>query len=307
MALRSSGPAFLERPVRGLQAFAGRPATYRDASAASVALLSGLTAADLGEPSPDPKRPLLPVGGARFWTERAERNWLPSLGAVVGLSRENLQRIGRWAADTSETYVRTTRAIVESSQLAVARALADPSRARSFDDGGVLDAFAKHLVVKCGFSDAVAGEAASRLIWPAGGDRPSAPAVGNHTPQLDEKPGVKPGAPPSRGGAPQEAAAADPDTNPAPEGYVVSVTGAAKLRRLHFVGRCWRLPGVHYTNYIAFGLAPPPPAAYAAVCRSCWRVEGSKPEVVGTGVAAPSSSDSSGSSSSSSSSSESAA
>ena len=87
---------------------------------------------DLDPDSAEPSVPLLLPGGARFWTEHGERNWLPSLGAVLGFSREDMNRVGRWASDTSETYAWTTRAIVDSSQRAVACSLADPGQRHSF-------------------------------------------------------------------------------------------------------------------------------------------------------------------------------
>jgi hypothetical protein len=36
------------------------------------------------------------------------------------------------------------------------------------------------------------------------------------------------------------------------EGFVVSIHARCQTRRLHFVGRCWRLVGVHYQKYAVY-------------------------------------------------------
>ena len=102
------------RPNQDLTGFTGRQAGYREASASSQALFRIVTAA-AGASSP-----LLPQGGGLFWTEHSERNGLPSVAASMGEHKDVINRLGRWQAEGSEAYVRTTRKIVMDFQMSAA-------------------------------------------------------------------------------------------------------------------------------------------------------------------------------------------
>ena len=39
---------------------------------------------------------------------------------------------------------------------------------------------------------------------------------------------------------------------------------------MHYVGRCWRTPGVDYADFNLHGDIVPAPDGYDAVCRQCW-------------------------------------
>ena len=81
------------------------------------------------------------------------------------------------------------------------------------------------------------------------------------------------------------------------EGFVVSHAKGSRVRRLHFMGGCWRIPGVHYHRYVSYGQEMPPPSAMNARCRECFppAAEAEKAEV----LAEPEDSDDSGTTSSS--------
>ena len=55
--------------------------------------------------------------------------------------------------------------------------------------------------------------------------------------------------------------------------YVVSITGHKRLRRLHFVGACFRVPGIHFCEYEVLGSEAPSPDLYDAICKDCWNDE----------------------------------
>ncbi len=57
-------------------------------------------------------------------------------------------------------------------------------------------------------------------------------------------------------------------------GYVVSLSGKHNFRRLHMLGRCWRVLGVDYSRYEFLGEETPPPRAYDDFCGKCWRSTG---------------------------------
>ena len=52
-------------------------------------------------------------------------------------------------------------------------------------------------------------------------------------------------------------------------GFVVAVT-TSKLRRLHFVGNCGKIPGIHFRTYETFRDEVPDATQYDRRCRSCF-------------------------------------
>ena len=55
--------------------------------------------------------------------------------------------------------------------------------------------------------------------------------------------------------------------------YVVSITGHKRLRRLHLMGACFRVPGIHFGEFEVLGSEAPSPDLYDAICKSCWNDE----------------------------------
>ncbi len=53
-------------------------------------------------------------------------------------------------------------------------------------------------------------------------------------------------------------------------GYVCSVLGRRRVRRLHYVGLCYRRPGWDYAEYERHGDVAPAATEYDLVCRQCW-------------------------------------
>ena len=58
----------------------------------------------------------------------------------------------------------------------------------------------------------------------------------------------------------------------APEGFVIAFT-QKRLRRLHFVGCCGKVPGEHYKVFEPYGNLLPPESAFDLVCGVCFRGE----------------------------------
>ena len=54
------------------------------------------------------------------------------------------------------------------------------------------------------------------------------------------------------------------------EGYVVSISGKKKLRRLHFRGACHRIPGSDYLDFEDYGHKQPKETHYDDYCHQCW-------------------------------------
>ena len=56
-------------------------------------------------------------------------------------------------------------------------------------------------------------------------------------------------------------------------GYVVAATRYRGYRTLHFVGKCFRVPGLRYFEFETYGAERPPPEVYHKVCKNCWPVK----------------------------------
>ena len=54
-------------------------------------------------------------------------------------------------------------------------------------------------------------------------------------------------------------------------GYVISMSTKHRLHRLHFLGKCHRVPKVHYQEYEFLGTERPSEEACDDFCRQCWR------------------------------------
>ena len=61
-------------------------------------------------------------------------------------------------------------------------------------------------------------------------------------------------------------------------GFVVSISKLG-WRRLHYLGGCSRVPGVHYLSFDLLGEAAPTPDLYDDTCRQCWGPKGKGPSL----------------------------
>ena len=67
---------------------------------------------------------------------------------------------------------------------------------------------------------------------------------------------------------------------PPKSGFVVSLTDPGRRRCFHHVGSCWRLPGVHYLRFIAYGSVLPEPSEVDARCHNCFPTDTLAPVIV---------------------------
>ena len=60
------------------------------------------------------------------------------------------------------------------------------------------------------------------------------------------------------------------EADPPPQGFVVANT-LAGVRRLHYMGHCGKVPGLHYHRYTVFGQTVPDPTVdYDKRCLNCF-------------------------------------
>ena len=52
--------------------------------------------------------------------------------------------------------------------------------------------------------------------------------------------------------------------------FIVSIRQGSRVRTLHLLGACHRVPGKDYREWLACGGERPPPSAYTQACRQCW-------------------------------------
>eukprot|EP00435_Cladocopium_sp_Y103_P052744 s1843_g16.t1 len=82
---------------------------------------------------------LLPDGLESFFSGHSPRNFLTSVGAAIGFSRDERAYLGRWSMGmvSSEEYVRTARQVVFKIQKAVNRSLVEGREEPYFEDEAI--------------------------------------------------------------------------------------------------------------------------------------------------------------------------
>ncbi len=249
----------LETPTPSLEECTHRQLRYHEAAAWSRRTLIVSGAVGEGE---------IAKVAASCYTEHSPRCFLPSAGLAVGFTDEQVKPLGGWSANSSRQYVRTVRVMMHQVQLRVAARVRE-ARARGEDvlgdreeaarltsylrerGVGYEEALAHVNSMMSGFCNSV--EAAEQRDPPqelelvAESDREYVETV-----ELDE----------ARDGerVPKEA-----------EGYCISITSKTRKRRLHYVGKCYKVPGVDYAEYEWWGAELPAEHRYHAICQQCWK------------------------------------
>ena len=272
----------------------GKKAKYSDAQGFSRALLAMLKAPD--------GSPLLLEESLGFWSEHSDRAGLDSWLSAISVSADLRRFVGRWSARGSEdVYVRTATRVVENCQrLAALHARASHSGGPDFlgeeetlaqlrcylaamgvaDDQ--VDAQVRNLTM-CDTSlptdplgsmsasgsfhkleSAIAATSSSSAALPALLDLAIEEESENDNLEQAEAEiaGVVDVA--------EALALQDELDSPSPQGFVVSHTRGGHCRRLHFAGRCFRVPGEHYKQFRAYGQDYPAEHLYDLRCKDCF-------------------------------------
>ncbi len=212
---------------------------------------------------------------ASYYSEHSARAFLPSAGLVVGFTDDEMRPLGGWSTSNTRSYIRTASQKVLEVQCKVAEEL---RRARSagkdpMGDEREAESLMNFLVERGVDREAAASHVAgmvvgSRRIEPTALKR-SLPISYEGDGSLEAPAAASPEAPP---------AAIDhvPESRvPAGEqGYCISITKKTHHRRLHYVGRCHRVPGIDYADFEWWGQDLPSSSLYHAVCKQCWKTDG---------------------------------
>ena len=105
------------------------------------------------------------------------------------------------------------------------------------------------------------GQVSHTLVAVTGGPRDAAAgAIGSHTAGgIEEVEGLPEG---------EEAMV---PVMPGLGSFVISITGSTKHKRLHLVGACYRIPGVHYLDFTVLGTEVPDASEYHVACKQCFK------------------------------------
>ncbi len=221
----------------------------------------------------------VPLGAdwAMFQTPHSFRAYLPSALEAVGAPSNVLSWLLSWKAQGSAGYARTGKA----KTLVMQRAVANIIKSHFGKDDPVgevtlIEHLTRHLEQR-GATEEERGRVARALsaftdqpsrevLWAAEASKPPAPST-----TADSATG------PIMGGSSNDPIPAPEldwttaEPHEVPEGYIISISAKKRLRRLHLMGACHRLPGIDYTNYIVVGDKCPGSDQYDDYCRHCWR------------------------------------
>ena len=247
--------------------FHKKMATYADAAAASQVLFARLRQTVRSESGRWETRHsyLLAPGAGRFWTEHAERNGATSIAAVLGIEKARRRYLGRWKAEASEEYVRTSKTVTTKLQDQIAVELRGRLGGEDFlDEQELVENHVDYLVAN-GYPKEDARVYASRLVVFNG-----TIGEGKETIIVDEEEPIEAAAESSDD--PTEVAT-EADTDDVVDtlsiGYYVASSLKHRMRRLHYEGRCGAR--ARCRDWKSWGHQRPSPMEFDAVCRTCWK------------------------------------
>ncbi len=256
---------------------------------------------------------------ASWYTPHSGRNFLPSAALpILRATEEDLRKLGAWSTKEGGAYVRTVRDHTRHLQVGVAQGLRERREERDpLREQDDLVALGRHLIAR-GMSSAEVKEIVDVLAWTPHSDKGqsvTATASGSDSgggtsvagraelsrgeatsargarASSSHEHGTSGSAAPSVDGVGGSSGGHGIVDDEPVTGYVCSVLGKRRVRRLHYVGLCYRRPGWDYAEYERHGDVAPAATAYDLVCRQCW--PDGRPEEQGEGSSVASTDESS--------------
>ena len=261
-------PFMVPLVTRDRVAFSEQEPSYTDHSIVSRYLLSEVMGVDFHDDEVNEgwvvaverdEKALLP-GVQRFWSEHSDRCTIPTWAKTLGVSKEDRDRLGRWRPSESEEYVRTSKTIVLRVHTQLAETVRKSPGVDRVGEHETLENLGKWLTEQGLTAEEVKAQVEKLKFWGKyGTGAVPVPAVGN----LD--------------GDGFKSDSDDDAPNKLGEGQlVVSLEKGNRPQTLHCVGKCWRIPGIHYARYIILDkdeLVNPNPrftAPYDKICHDCY-------------------------------------
>ncbi len=290
---------FLVAPRPDLQQTVARELKYGEAAGWSRALLR-LLLLDLAAHT------VVDAAAASF-TEHSGRSFVVSAALALGADDSHLLPVGGWSASPARSYMRTARQRLLQVQHQVARLGRDRLGGQDeYGEGETLRNLRDRLVAGghdagevdklcsglCVFPEASGGSP----LWKTMAHGPEDIVDDGAGPRDETAPGARSGSS-AAGAGPRDGASAGSSTDAAPpqlesrtvverdvrpaennprlpsdaKGYVVSISKKTGYRRLHALGRCYRVPGIDYRQFEQLGEDPPPERLYDGYCAQCWK------------------------------------
>jgi hypothetical protein len=254
----------LSPPERGMRWAKPKELTYQEAAGWSRALYT-----KMGEAMGLQESTASLIGQA--FTEHSGRSFLPSAAMAMGASDDFVKPLGGWSATSTRGYMKSALRRMTQVQDVVAAAMrAHWGEADVIGESAHVRQVINHLI-----DHGIEREAANVQTALVRAFKDRAPEVsGVWADSFKET---------EHRGGPEDSTTATGSSTPIPptgasdtlplgeRGYVVSISMKHRLRRLHYLGRCHRVPGVHYQEYEFLGGDRPGEDAYDDYCRQCWR------------------------------------
>lgn len=270
----------LPRPDKHLTGFRGSMVRYAEAMSMARALLNLAKVASVENGQLGSLLVTL-QDTSGFWSEHSERVTMISWAAALGVDKEIRKRWGRWQASTDEENVKTSLTMVFEGQRTVAERLrSNMHKVDEIEDDGVLQELAAWLCSR-GYGESEAQLQMRRLMTRKGPKWRMADGFGvKESRAVASSPSVRSPSPllsptePAPDLQPDQLAEdMIEDTNAMEIGrgaFVLSVVGRSKKRTLHQVGACYRIPGVHYKEFVVVGDTRPTLEPNEKLCTSCF-------------------------------------
>ena len=245
------------KPTDNLQGFRPSMMRYADAMCFPRALLTELHSARTDGDGNMYK--LMNPESTSYWSEHSERVTIMSW-ALIAEVRETRRRWGRWSPGVDEEYAVTTKRVVTTAQAGLASKIRGQYGITDYvDDRSVLNGFSLWLQT-VRFKTVTESHLESLKISP-----PMWGGMGEGPVKLVKKPLVaKEEMEVQFVDSPTEVFSDDEGMDDIPPGerfplgtFIVSVVGRTKRRTLHIMGGCYRVPGVHYREYVVVGMERP--------------------------------------------------
>jgi hypothetical protein len=200
---------------------------------------------------------------AMFLTPHSFRAYLPTALEAIGAPRSTLSWLLSWKGHGGAGYSRAGKDKTLTIQTQVARILRNHlGRGDPVGEHGLLEKLRDHLrqrevspeeIERILHALTAYPEAPIReLLWPA-----EAASSSTDLPATTSRP---------TDATPPNDAHQEP-----PHGYIISISAKKRVRRLHLMGACHRIPGLDYVDYEVAGDQCPSSDKYDDYCRHCWR------------------------------------
>ncbi len=249
---------------------------------------------------------------SHYFTEHSERSTLTTIGMAMGHTEEYLKPLGGWGATSAQRYMKAAVTRMQEIQDEVAHmlrkqwgagdlvgeAIQIEALARYLQDRGIdkQDAIRQAYLnaatdgKRCETTSAAGTSSSTSTTMEIEGQAAARTTAGEAAPAQKRRQGVKGTAIGLNPAAVEEQhdlkyLSGLPESE---RGYVVSITAKTRFRRLHFLGACCRIPGIHYMDYELYGSTKPGEYDYHDHCRQCWPPQDGTATTTSTGQGASS-------------------